>query len=138
MEVIEMLSASSWWSKYFAAKQICTLLMLVFCVMTGVLSVPGQTVSGRISGTVTDSAGAAIPNATVTVTNLANNLVRTVTTGGDGFYTVTNLPAGNYSVEAETHGFKKAENSNIAVVADARLTVDLTLEPGQVTETVQV
>src|SRR6266566_6199001 len=139
MEVIEMLSASSWWSKYFAAKQICTLLMLVFCVMTlGVLSVPGQTVSGRISGTVTDSAGAAIPNATVTVTNLANNLVRTVTTDGDGFYTVTNLPAGNYSVEAETHGFKKAENSNIAVVADARLTVDLTLEPGQVTETDQV
>jgi len=134
-----MLSASSWWSKHFAAKQICTLLILVFCLTTfGALSVQGQTVSGRINGTVTDSAGAAIPNATVTVTNLANNLVRTVTTDGDGFYTVTNIPAGNYSVEAETKGFKKAENSNIAVVADARLTVDLALEPGQVTETVQV
>src|SRR5437762_14059389 len=111
---------------------------LVFLLISGALSVQGQTIFGRISGTVKDSAGAAIPNATVTVTNLANNLVRTVTTDGDGFYTVTNLPAGNYSVEAETHGFKKAENSNIAVVADARLTVDLSLEPGQVTETVQV
>ena len=111
---------------------------LVFLLISGALSVQGQTIFGRISGTVKDSAGAAIPNATVTVTNPANNLVRTATTDDDGFYTVTNLPVGNYSVEAERSGFKKAVQSGVSVVADARLTIDVTLEAGQVTETVQV
>jgi len=111
---------------------------LVFLLISGALSVQGQTIFGRISGTVKDTAGAAIPNATVTVTNPANNLVRTATTDDDGFYTVTNLPVGNYSVEAERSGFKKAVQSGVSVVADARLTIDVTLEAGQVTETVQV
>jgi len=111
---------------------------LVLLLISGAFSVSGQTIFGRISGTVRDTAGAAIPNATVTVTNPANNLVRTATTDSDGFYTVTNIPVGNYSVEAERSGFKKAAQSGISVVADARLTVDVTLEAGQVTETVQV
>ena len=111
---------------------------LVLLLISGALSVQGQTIFGRISGTVKDTAGAAIPNTTVTVTNPANNLTRTATTDDDGFYTVTNLPVGSYSVEAERTGFKKAAQSGISVVADARLTVDVTLEAGQVTETVQV
>jgi hypothetical protein len=119
----------------FNALRIIAVFLLMIC---GGLSVQGQTVSGRISGTVTDTNGAAIPNATVTITNLATNLVRTATTDGDGFYTATNLPAGSYSVAAVGSGFKKAEQSGIAVVADARLTTDITLEAGQVTETVQV
>src|SRR5258707_3116956 len=104
----------------------------------GGLRLQGQTVFGRISGTVKDANGGSIPNATVTITNLATNLVRTATTDGDGFYTATNLPAGSYSVAAVGKGFKKAEQSGISVEADARLTTDITLEPGQVTETVQV
>src|SRR5947207_2483789 len=134
-----MLSASKSWSTSFAAKRFCGLFVSVLCLMTcGVMSVQGQTIFGRISGTVKDSAGAAIPGASVTVNNLANNLVRTAMTGGDGFFTVTNLPVGNYSLEAEKGGFKKAAYSGIAVVADARLTIDVILEPGQVSETVQV
>ncbi len=74
---------------------------LVLLLISGALSVQGQTIFGRISGTVKDTAGAAIPNTTVTVTNPANNLTRTATTDDDGFYTVTNLPVGSYSVEAE-------------------------------------
>ncbi len=107
-------------------------------MICGGLTVQGQTVFGRISGTVKDSNGGGIPNATVTITNLATNLVRTAATDGDGFYTTTNLPAGTYSVAAVGTGFKKAEQSGISVAADARLTVDVTLEAGQVTETVQV
>ncbi len=117
------------------ALRTIAVLLLMIC---GGLSVQGQTVFGRISGTVKDANGGSIPNATVTITNLATNLVRTATTDGDGFYTATNLPAGSYSVAAVGKGFKKAEQSGISVVADARLTVDITLEPGQVTETVQV
>ncbi|HYP54164.1 MAG TPA: TonB-dependent receptor, partial [Pyrinomonadaceae bacterium] len=97
-----------------------------------------QTVVGRISGTVTDATGAVVPGATVTVTNVATNLVRTAAADEDGFYTVTNLPVGTYVVAAESQGFKRAEQRGVALTADARLTVDMSLEPGQVTETVQV
>ena len=64
----------------------------------------GQTVVGRISGTVQDSNGASVPNASVKVINNANNSERTVTSDENGFYTVTNLPVGTYTIEAEQKG----------------------------------
>ena len=122
-------------SQNFSVTRIAALLLLMVC---GSLTTQGQTNFGRISGSVKDSNGGAIPNANVTITNLATNLVRTATTDDEGFYTATNLPVGSYSVAAERNGFKHATQSGIAVTADARLTVDVTLEPGQVTETVQI
>src|SRR5437764_4093838 len=106
---------------------------LVVLLASSALRVQGQTVFGRISGTVKDPNAAAVPNAMVTITNLATNLVRTTTTDSDGFYTVTNLPVGNYSVEAEQGGFTKAAQAGISVVADARLTLESTHQPRQVT-----
>ncbi|MGH9970823.1 MAG: carboxypeptidase regulatory-like domain-containing protein [Pyrinomonadaceae bacterium] len=100
--------------------------------------VRAQTTVGRISGTVTDASGAVIANATVTATNTATNLARTGNTDSSGFYTVTNLPAGTYTVTAEQTNFKKAVQEGISLTADGRLTVDVTLEAGQVTETVQI
>ncbi len=122
-------------SQNFSVARIAALLLLMVC---GSLTIQGQTNFGRISGTVKDTNGGALPNANVIITDLAKNLVRTATTDSDGFYTVTNLPVGAYSVAAERTGFKRASQSGIAVTADARLTVDVTLEPGQVTETVQI
>ena len=109
------------------------LLLIAVC-----LPAYGQTVLGRISGTIQDPNGAAIPNATITVTNTANNLVRTGTADQSGFYTITNLPVGTYTVEAEQKGFKKGVIAGQNVTSDARLTVDLTLEAGEVSETVQI
>ncbi|MEJ7710516.1 MAG: carboxypeptidase regulatory-like domain-containing protein [Pyrinomonadaceae bacterium] len=97
-----------------------------------------QTIFGRISGTVTDAAGAVLPNAAVTVTNEATNQARTVNAADDGAYTVTNLLPGNYSVSVEQSGFKKAVQNGNNLVADGRLTLDFTLETGQVTETVEI
>jgi len=122
-------------SQNLSVARIAALLLLMVC---GSLTIQGQTNFGRISGTVKDTNGGALPNANVIITDLAKNLVRTATTDSDGFYTVTNLPVGAYSVAAERTGFKRASQSGIAVTADARLTVDVTLEPGQVTETVQI
>lgn len=113
--------------------------MLGVLLMTMCLSPVGaQAITGRISGTVTDPAGAVLPNVSVTVTNEATNLARTVTTDGDGFYTMTNLPAGNYSVAVEQSGFKKFLKNGNNLTADGRLTVDLALETGEVTETVEI
>ena len=111
---------------------------LLFALALGAGGASAQTVVGRVSGTVRDASGAVVPGANVTVTNAATNLVRTATTDADGFYTVTNLPVGTYVVAAESQGFKRAEQTGVALTADARLTVDISLEPGQVTETVQV
>jgi len=122
-------------SQNFSVSRIAILLVLLVC---GGLAIQGQTIFGRISGSVKDSNGGAIPHANVTITNQDTNLVRTATTDDEGFYTATNLPAGTYSVEAERSGFKHATQSGTAVTADARLTVDIILEPGQVTETVQI
>jgi Carboxypeptidase regulatory-like domain len=122
-------------SQNFSIVRIAVLLLLMVC---GSLTIQGQTNFGRISGSVKDSNGAAIPNANVTITNQATNLVRTATADSEGFYTATNLPVGTYSVAAVQNGFKHATQSGVAVTADARLTVDIMLEPGQVTETVQI
>ena len=102
------------------------------------LTAHGQTVFGRISGTVRDHQGGVVPDATVTITNTATNLVRTATTDEDGFYTASNLPVGTYTILVARDGFKKAEQRDVTLAADARLTQDMTLEVGQVTETVQV
>jgi hypothetical protein len=119
-------------SRYF---QICALLLLAIC---GSYSVSAQTVFGRISGTVKDASGANVPNASVTVTNEATNLTRTATTDEGGFYTVTNLPVGTYRVAVEQKGFKKALVGGSFLNADERLTVDAVLEPGDISENVEI
>src|SRR5215213_8016960 len=116
-------------------KQFFWLLLLIPVACQTALA---QTVVGRISGTVQDSNGATVPNASVKFTNSANNLARTVTTDENGFYTVTNLPVGTYTIEAESKGYKKALVSGQNVTADARLTLDLKLEAGEVSETVEI
>lgn len=116
--------------------QICvTFLMLLLLVAT---NVNAQTIVGRISGTVTDANGASVPNAIVTATNSATNLSRTATTGDDGYYTLTNLPAGKYTISVEQKGYKRSEQAGTELTADGRVTADFTLDTGEITETVLV
>ena len=64
---------------------------------------------GGITGTVTDSSGAAIPGASVTVTNTATSGTRNTTTNAEGLYTFPSLPPGTYELKVELQGFKTAE-----------------------------
>src|SRR5437667_495865 len=111
---------------------------VILLILCAAISSSGQTIFGRISGTVKDSNGSAVPNANVTITDAATNLVRTVTTDEDGFYTATNLPVGTYTILVSRDGFKRAQQAGVVLAADARLTQDMTLEVGQLTETVQI
>ena len=115
--------------------QICSVLLLTIAACQIAF---GQVVVGRISGTIQDANGASVPNASVKVINTATNSERTATSDENGFYTVTNLPVGTYTIEAEQKGYKKALVSGQNVTADARLTVDLRLEAGEVSETVEI
>ena len=112
--------------------------MILLMMLCAAISSSAQTIFGRISGTVQDKSGAVVPNVTITITNIGTNLVRTATTDQSGFYAMTNLPVGTYTVRAELKGFKQALRGENILAADARLTVDLTLEPGDLSETVQI
>ncbi len=113
-------------------------LSAIIFLAAGFSTLSAQTSSGRISGTVTDSTGAVVANATVKVTDPATNLERTATTDESGFYTVTNLPVATYSVSVEAANFKKTIKTENVLSSDSRLTIDFALETGQVSEVVEV
>lgn len=93
---------------------------------------------GAITGTVTDSTGAAIPDATVTATNVATNIATERTTTGAGAYTISPLPPGTYTVTVTAKGFKTLTQQNLDVVALGTLGFNPELSLGSATETVIV
>jgi hypothetical protein len=97
-----------------------------------------QQVSATLIGTVTDPSGATVPNATVTATEVRTGVVRKATTTSDGLYTLPYLAPGLYKVQIEAPGFKKVVRENIDLPVSSSIRVDASLEPGAVTETVQV
>ena len=102
------------------------------------MSAEAQTFRGTILGTINDSSGAAISGATVTIKNTDTGLVRTVTTGDDGNYLTSELPIGTYTVSVEKSGFKNAIVSGISVEVSSERRADIVLQPGAVSETVEV
>ncbi len=99
---------------------------------------PAQTTTGSIVGSVTDTSGGVVSNANVTVTNANTGLAVKTTTDSSGNYAVTTLPVGSYTVAVEAPGFKRAVNTGITVNVQDRIGVNIALELGQVTETVEV
>src|SRR5579859_3974040 len=98
----------------------------------------GQNVYGTIAGTVTDSSGAAIGNTTVTLTNLDKNEKHDMGADSSGNYSFVNILPGRYKIEAEKSGFKKFVREPINVEIESGLKVDITLQVGAQTETVEV
>ena len=90
----------------------------------------GQAVFGSVFGTVTDPQGAAVTNATVTVTNVGKGTTDTATTNNDGNYTVTHLIPDVYSVKVEAPGFKTYEQKAVPVSADKSQRVDAQVQVG--------
>jgi len=99
----------------------------------------GQTIpTGSLSGTVTDSHGAVVPNATVVVTNLATNREYTVQTSDNGTFTVASLDTGLYTAAITAPGFKQTIVKNLKIDVGKTANLNSVLEVGQVTETVIV
>ncbi len=94
--------------------------------------------TGAISGVVTDPSGAVIPGATVRVTSIATGAVRIVTTGSDGAYLVDLLTPGPYKVHVAAKGFAAKDVGPISVQVNATAAVNVTLQVGVATQTVQV
>ena len=113
----------------------CFLLALLVIVVG---SATAQTFRGTILGTIIDSSGAAVPGATITIKNVDTGLVRTVNTSEDGSYSAPELPIGNYTITVEKAGFKSGVVTGVHVDAGGERRADVTLQPGQLTQTVEV
>ena len=94
--------------------------------------------AATVLGNVTDEQGAAVPGATVTLTNLATGIVATTVSEASGAYQFLNVRVGTYKIEAEIQGFSKAVVPSVTVTVNARQRVDLTMKVGSIGETVEV
>jgi hypothetical protein len=112
-------------------------LLIAFALLSST-SLYAQGTAGKILGTVTDQSGGAIAGATVIVTDIDRGVPRTLTTGQAGEYTATNLLPGNFKVRAEAKGFKAFERSGVVLDVNAEVRVDLTMQPGEVSQTITV
>ncbi len=97
-----------------------------------------QTTFGSITGVVSDSSGAAIPNASVTVTNIGTMEKRTMETSNDGNYQFVNLAPGSYRVDVEKSGFKHVARESVTVEVQSTVRIDVSLAIGDVNQTVEV
>ena len=98
----------------------------------------GQSTTASITGTVEDSAGAALPDATVTARDTERGTSSTTKTTGSGVFNFTTLPIGTYEVKAEAAGFDTTVQPPITLVLNERARVDFKMKVGAVTNTVQV
>ena len=98
----------------------------------------GQAVYGAISGNVTDSSGAAVPRAKVTITDLGKGVIYNTSTNESGNYSQTHLIVGTYSVRVESPGFDAYVQSSANVEVDAVTQINARLTVGAVGEVVNV
>jgi len=98
----------------------------------------GQTSTGAISGTVTDSADAAIPGATITLTNDGTGVSISATTDGSGYYTVEGLSVGSYTINVSSTGFQKSVTKGIQLDPGQRRANNVKLSVGSATSEVTV
>src|ERR1017187_6183249 len=111
---------------------LCALLLLVAAVGYS------QAVNATLLGTVTDSSGAIVPNAKVTVTEVNTGANRSGQTNESGNYTFPDMAPGQYAITVEVSGFKKETRKDIALAVNSSTRIDVQLTPGNITETVEV
>ena len=116
-------------------RNILTIFALILAIS---LPIYAQAVNGTILGTVTDSSGGSVPNTKISLTETNTGVIRTATTNESGNYIFPDVPPGLYSVTAELAGFKKITRPGIELLINTSPRVDLTLQPGNVTEVIEV
>ena len=112
---------------------------LALCVMLAASgSAFAQSDLGKISGFIKDPSGAAVPNAKVTVRSQSGGVERQSMTNESGYYVITNIPAGFYTMTAEAPGFQRYESTNNKLDPAADLVIGATVTVGSNTETIEV
>lgn len=112
--------------------------MIAIIVATTAADVVGQVGAGELTGIVRDQAGAAVPGATITVTDVRTNVRRTVVSSGEGAYTVASLAPGRYRVDIELAGFRALRREGVHLATGERVRLDVELVVGDVREQITV
>lgn len=112
--------------------------VLLFVSCLPALTFGQASATGAINGTVTDSTGRVIVNATVTLLNKATNIKTTVNTNGEGQYRILNVQPSLYDLTIEATGFKTTHVDTLRINVNQTVTQDITLEAGQISESVEV
>ena len=124
--------SSRWVSRVVSALG-ATLVLFLIC-----LSAFSQSNQGTIQGGIFDQTGGAIAGATISVIDVARGVTRSLTTDAAGEYVAPSLLPGTYTVRAESKGFRTTEHSGVLVEVGQTIRVDLTVQPGEQTQTVTV
>ncbi len=113
-------------------------ILLLMSLCASALAAAAQQETATITGSVKDQSGAIVPKATVTVTNTQTNISVKTEADDAGFYRIPSLRPGEYSVTAESTGFQKIIRTGVTLQVAQVAQIDLTLKPGQLTESVEV
>ena len=111
---------------------------LALILLTASVTAFAQSDNSQISGFVKDQSGAVVANAKVTVKSETRDFQRTANTNSEGYYVITQLPPGLYSITVEASGFKLSKESGRKLDPNLPASVDIALEPGQLTEVINV
>src|SRR6476659_1515807 len=122
--------------EYVRSAGVFTVALLSFILTSG--TVWGQAVTGQISGTISDQSAAALPGVEVTATQTDTGAKRSAVTDASGSYLLTNLPIGPYRLEAAKAGFRNSVQTGIVLQVNSDLTLPVTMNVGQVNETIEV
>jgi hypothetical protein len=114
------------------------MFLAIALILSASVFASAQFDAGSITGFVTDSSGAVLSHATLTITNIGTGFEKTLTTDGRGGFTATSLPIGNYSISAKMAGFAEAKSQTIVLNAGATVNVNLMLNVEAIKETVEV
>jgi hypothetical protein len=110
----------------------------IAALFLGLVPLLGQTFYGSIAGVVTDASGAAIPAASVTITNTSTSERHSIVTDSEGGYRFVNLVPGSYSIVSEKPGFKRSRRDGITIEVAAVARLDFSMELGDVSQSIEV
>jgi hypothetical protein len=113
-------------------------LLCVILLLSCSLALRAQSTYGALTGTVSDTSGAAEVGATVTLTNVGTSEKQTQSTGDTGLYSFVNLNPGQYRVSVEKAGFKHVNRENVVIQVQQTTRLDISLTVGEVSETINV
>lgn len=123
---------------FLRTRWTCALGAALLLGLAGAASAQTDVTTSRISGTVEDSAKAALPGVTVEVTNVETGLQKVTVTDADGFYRVLDLPTGTYKLTATLDGFATATAERVRLLVGSTPSVNFTLQSARVSETITV
>src|SRR6195256_4315687 len=119
------------------SRRFCAAFIVVFVTLS-CLAARAQSTYGAIVGSITDSSGAAITDANVTLTNVGTSEKRSQSSGSDGLFTFVNLFPGQYRIDVEKPGFKHFVRTGLTVEVQQSTHIDAALQVGEVSQVVEV